>query len=109
MANVYILTEEGRTYNEEGTKYVLNQIRTTFNDQSDVNLSEGMLYNKPDVLTRFLKKDPEHSYVFISHDRGLEIMYDVDDIKRFVGLLEDPDNENETSWSIIMKALGLLE
>ena len=108
MANVYILTEEGRVYNEEGVRYVLDQIRNTFHDTSDVNLEEGALYNSPDVLAKYLNEDPEHSYVFVSHNKGLEILYDINDIKRFLGLLEDRDNANETSWSIIMKALGLL-
>ncbi len=108
MANAYILTEKGCTYSEEGTEYVLNQIRTTFNDYSDVNLSEGILYNKPDVLAEFLGRDPEHSYVFVSHDKGIEILYDINDINRFIGLLNSNTDENESSWSIIMKALGLL-
>lgn len=107
MTNAYILTEKGRTYNKDGTEYVLNQIRTTFNDHSDVNLSEGMLYNRPDVLAEFLSRDPEHSYVFVSHGKGIEILYAADDINRFIGLLKGNTDKNETSWSIIMKALGL--
>ena len=106
---VYILTEEGRAYNQEGIDFVLGQIRGKFDDHTDVSVNEGALYNDPDVLARFLRKNPEHSYVFISHANGLEIMYDVDDINRFAGLLENASDPEETSWSLIMKELYLLQ
>ena len=108
MANVYILTKENRAYNEAGIKYVLDTLRNHFNDYSDAHIAEGPLYNMPDVLSQFLKGDPEHSYVVVSHSKGIVFMYDLDDINRFVDLLEANADEDETSWSIIMKALELL-
>lgn len=108
MAQAYILTEEGRAYTQEGVNYVLDQIINVFNDHTDVELVQGRLYNKPDILAKLLSKDPKHSYVFVSHAGGLEILYDSDDINRFVNLLDSTTDKDETSWSIIMKALGLL-
>ena len=105
---VYILTEEGRAYTDEGIKYVLSQIRNTFNDTSEVVINQGALYNQPDVLSEFLRKDPEHSYVFISHEKGLEIMYDINDINRFIRLLDSVSDDHTTAWEMIMKELNLL-
>ena len=108
MANVYIVTKQGKTYNDEGVEYVLDCIRNTFHDYSDVHLFEGPLHNTPSVLADFLKDDPGHSYVFISHNKGIEIMYRPDSINRYIEILEANTDENETSWTLIMEALGLL-
>ena len=108
MSQAYILTEEGRAYTQEGVDFVLDLIRNKFKDHSEVTLSQGMLYNTPSVLSKALHKNTSTSYVFVSHDKGLETLYDTEDIKRFITLLEDPNDANETSWSIIMKALELL-
>lgn len=105
---IYILTEEGRAYSRDGIDFVLGMVRETFNDDADVTINEGMLYNQPAVLAECLGKQPDRAYVFVSHADGIEVMRDVDDVNRFVGLLNDPDNADETSWSIIMKALELL-
>ena len=108
MSQAYILTEEGRTYTQQGVDYVLGQIRNTFKDHDDVTFHQGALYNKPGMLAASLSRDPEHSYVFVSHDKGIEILYDIDDIHQFISLLDDANSVDETAWSIIMKALGLL-
>ena len=108
MATAYILTEEGRAYNQKGIEFVRNQIRTTFNDTSELNIAQGKIYNSPETLVKFLNKDPEHTYVFVSHANGIETLHETNDIRRFIALLNDTTDKDETSWSIIMKALGLL-
>lgn len=108
MSQAYILTEEGRAYTQEGVDFVLDLIRNKFKDHSEVTLSQGMLYNTPSVLSKALYKNTNTSYVFVSHDKGIETLHDTEDIKRFIALLEDPNNAHKTSWSIIMKALELL-
>jgi len=108
MSHAYILTEEGRAYSQEGIDYVLNMIRTTFNDLSEVIIEQGARYNNTGVLAGELSRDPENTYVFVSHAKGLEVLYDSDDIDRFTALLNDPANSEKTSWSVIVEALGLL-
>lgn len=108
MAQAYILTEEGRAYSQEGIEFVTGQIRNRLNDHTEVTLHQGGIYNKPGVLAGFLARDPEHSYVFVSHDKGIEILHENEDIHQFIALLDHADNATDTSWSIIMKALGLL-
>ena len=92
----------------EGTENRITFARNTFNDTSEVVINQGALYNQPDVLSEFLRKDPEHSYVFISHEKGLEIMYDINDINRFIRLLDSVSDDHTTAWEMIMKELNLL-
>ena len=82
MSQAYILTEEGRAYTQEGVDFVLDLIRNKFKDHSEVNLSQGMLYNTPSVLSKALHKNTNTSYVFVSHDKGLKIRILSDIIKK---------------------------
>ena len=96
--NAYILTEKGKVYNEEGLQFLLDGIRNNRSDYADITFCQGQLYNNPQYLAKDLKNNL-NAYVFISHAKGIEMLYN-DNIQTLITNLES--NPNMTSWEIAM-------
>lgn len=96
--NVYILTEEGKAYTEEGIQFLIDTIRNNRNDFCDLVFCQGKLYNDTKYLITELRNNPD-AYVVISHAHGIEIIFN-DNIETLIkNLMEHP---NMTSWQIAM-------
>lgn len=110
MSQVYILTREGRAYNQKGIAFILNEIREKYNDHDKITIQEGAFYNQPKLLSNQLNKNPDQSYVFVSHAKGIEVLHIENDIRQFAELLKyhAETKTGKTSWEIVMKALNLL-
>lgn len=96
MKKVYIITEEGRTYSDEGLEYITNEIRNgTFTDSDELSFFMGQEYNKPDVLSGLIEKNIENTYVVISGTTGM-FFFDPDKVGQLIEVLRKyPDM---TSW-----------
>ena len=103
MSNVYIITKEGKEYNPEGIAHIMTRIRKDHNDESEINIMQGQIINNPNVLADFLNDDPKNSYIFVSHNKGIDLIHTNDDIHATIDLLKD---KKATSWSILMHAIG---
>lgn len=103
MSKVYIVTEEGKEYTTDGINHILSRIRNDHNDQSKIDITQGTLINNPKVLMKFLSEDPGHTYVFVSHNKGIDLIHTKDDIRAFMELLRN--TKNKTSWEILMEAI----
>lgn len=70
MKNVYILTEEGRAYSDEGLQYLTALIREQRDDDSELQFRMGATYNVAAVLAYDLEQNPD-AYVAISREDGI--------------------------------------
>lgn len=94
--NIYILTEGGKAYSDEGCEYITETIRNRINDPCNFVFLMGDNYNDPEELSRELFLHPR-SYVVIS--RKTEITTLSGDA---IGILRDQLEETigMTSWQI---------
>lgn len=94
MKNVYILTEEGREYSDEGCTFVENMLRKENNETDRLIFSMGAAYNAPKHLIEQLDKNPE-SYVIISTEKRIIVISgdNIDVLKQNLS-----DFPNQTSW-----------
>lgn len=92
--NVYILTEEGREYTQEGCEYITNILKEQFNENNELVFNMGYAYNKPNYLTKELDLHP-NSYITISTDHGITTV-NPEGIPIFKRALHD--FPNQTSW-----------
>lgn len=68
---VYILTKEGRAYNEKGIRFVVDEMKNEYGiDKEDLIIAEGALYNDAKLLGRQLLENDE-SYIFVSRVEGV--------------------------------------
>lgn len=102
MRKVYIITEEGAAYSDEGLEYITNEIRgETFNDSDELTFFMGREYNKPDVLSHLIEKNIEDAYVVISGTTGM-FFFGPDKVGQLVEVLREyPDM---TSWESLHAA-----
>lgn len=64
--NIYILTETGAAYNDEGVAYVLDIVRNKYHETApDLSVNMGALYNDPKFMAKELADNPD-SYIFVS-------------------------------------------
>ena len=94
MVNVYILTEEGRDYTQEGYNHVASLLKEHFNENNELIFSVGYAYNDPKYLIKEFDLHP-NSYIAISTDHGITTV-NPDGIPVFKKALGDfPD---QSSW-----------
>lgn len=94
MKHVYILTEHGKTYTDDGLKFVSDHIKKNFGYDGEFMFVMGGAYNKARHLKRELEDHPG-SYVVISHEKGIDFLKDknVEGFTRALG-----DYPDDTSW-----------
>ena len=99
MKHVYILTEHGKTYTDEGLKFVAEGIKNHFGYDDEIIFVSGEAYNE----AKHLKRELEYhvgSYVVISHEKGIFYLADtnVKGLERALG-----DYPDETSWNTAVR------
>ena len=94
MKSVYILTEEGREYSDEGCRYITNMLMEGCGETDQLVFNMGAVYNDPEFLDRELEQNPD-CYVVISAWEGIMAIYG-DSIKELRKALYD--FPGQTSW-----------
>lgn len=94
MKKVYILTEKGSGYSDEGCEYLAEMLRDQRNETGELSFMMGDAYNKPERLKRYLDEDNGNSYVAFSSERIVIFTDDsIDVLKRALN-----DMPEKTSW-----------
>ena len=101
IKNAYIITKEGRKFNQKGIDYVLDTIRTKFNDTSEIYINQGKVFNDKKVLSDLISKNPEVNYIVVAQNPGTALIHDVDDIKKAIYFLNQPEYKNSTVWEVL--------
>lgn len=97
--HVYILTETGRVYTDEGCKVVAEGIKKNFGYDGEIMFVMGEAYNKARNLKRELEDHPG-SYVVVSHEKGIDYLKD----KNVEGLMRALDDyPDERSWNTVIR------
>lgn len=96
MKNVYILTQKGLGYTDEGLAFISESIRKDFEDFSDLRFCMGIAYNNANLLRKELERHSD-AYVVISHRNGMEIISERDFDILIEGLIHDT---TVSSWSV---------
>ena len=97
--NVYIITEEGRSYTTEGLKYLTGVLEKEFNVKDQLAFLMGWVYNDPDRLIESLKTYPD-SYVVVSKKDGIGFV-PPDQLDAICEALEDL--KPNTSWETLVE------
>ena len=69
--NVYILTEEGREYSDEGLSYLTEKLGELSHEKNEFVFSMGAIYNDIGKFIEALKinlSKGNYPYIVISHD-----------------------------------------
>lgn len=92
---VYILTKEGREYNDAGIDYICNEMNADFNiEKNDINILQGGALND----TKFLANDileQDEAHIFVSRPDKIFSLHK-EAVKEFAERLMHA--ENMTSW-----------
>ncbi len=96
MKNLYLLTERGAGFIDEGHKYIRNMLETRLNETDDIMFNEGLILNVPEFLLHELNEHPD-CYVAMSSDDSFKVVYG-GNIEVFKAALTD--HPELTSWEI---------
>lgn len=100
---VYIITEEGRSYNDKGLHVLGSAMKERFGvDFNDIEFNSGTAFNKPELLAKQLEKH-EDAYLVVSTKEDIIIIPKTENPAMCHNLRENPD---ETSWNILMCSCG---
>ena len=96
---VYIITKEGRAYNDDGLHYVGGVMKKEFGvDFNDIEFNSGAAFNKPELLARQLEKH-EDAYLVVSTSDDVIFIPKTVNPQIVNNLRENPE---ETSWRILV-------
>ena len=101
---VYILTETGTDYIEEGIHYMKDLIKKEYNDQNEFVMYTGPILNKPSFLKDRLEKDINantSSYVVLSTEDDIIIISPEDNQNICDDINKYKNYSRKTTWSII--------
>lgn len=101
IKNAYIITKNGRKFNQEGINRVLNTIRTKLNDTSQIYINQGQTFNDKKVLSDLISENPEDNYIIVSTNPGMVFIHNTDDIKKAIDFLKEPEYKNSTVWEVL--------
>ena len=110
MINIYILTKEGKTWNQRGMDWIRNSLLDELHivDKDAVQVLGGPLYNSPTWLLGALGQN-EESFVIISweHINVIAPPY----MAGFVAMLEEnrKNGVKKTSWETAMDYMHTFE
>ena len=100
---VYIITEEGRAYNDKGLRFVGSAMKERFDvGFNDIEFNSGAAFNKPELLAGQLEKH-EDAYLVVSTREDIIVIPKEENPAMCHNLRENPD---ETSWNILMYSCG---
>lgn len=98
-ANIYILTETGSHYTEEGKQYLMDNMSEKHNI-ADFVFHEGKSYNDPETLIKSLK-NTVNPYVVISMDLITVLYYgNIDAAIRALN-----DHKDRSAWETLTKVI----
>ena len=97
---VYIITREGKSFNEEGLKFIQNGLKEHFGINTDLAIYTGIGLNSPKVLTKLLKNNPNAYIILSMKDQIGFFPQDIND-KLCLNFKNHP---NESSWEILMRS-----
>lgn len=96
VANVYILTEQGKEYTKEGIQFIIDKLSINNNIQ-EYMFYQGKTYNNPEYLVNNLKTT-SNNYIILSDTPKITVMQG-DNIAAAVAALSD--NLTQDSWKIL--------
>lgn len=102
-ANVYILTEEGRAYSDEGIQFVLKMLREEMNCNKEITICQGQIYNNIPFLVNELEK-PVDSYIIISTEKMIGAIQP-EQIKNFIQNLKN--YPEASAWEVAREGLHI--
>lgn len=101
IKNAYIITKNGRKFNQEGIDHVLNTIRTEFNDTSQIYINQGQMFNDKKILSDSISKNPENNYIIVSTSTNIIFIHHINDIKKAIDFLNEPEYKDLTTWEVL--------
>lgn len=100
---IYIITEEGRSYTDEGLHYIGSVMKDMFDvNFHDIEFNSGVAFNNPELLAKQLEKH-EDAYIVVSTKEDIIIIPKTENPAMCHNLRENP---NETSWNILTCSCG---
>ena len=99
----YIVTRDGSDYSDEGIQYVQNEVKSQFQEETDLLIYTGPGVNMPNVLKSQLEKN-KNAYIVLSMKTGIIFIprqCNEDIIKAFNIVSEEDDKA--TSWEVLME------
>lgn len=99
MKLVFILTETGAAYGEEGILFVSKEINATYGETDELTFMMGDELNDVKTLIALLDDHIEDGYVAISRSDGIMYMPPGEGIWALSGILKEYGGDN--SWTTI--------
>lgn len=103
--NCYILTKEGKTYNEDGKQYVLNHLRTKHDINTNVVLLSGAELNDPATLRKFIEDDRDSAFIVVSSKDSITFVPN-SSMGKVINALKEAPSHNHSSWETLMYICG---
>lgn len=105
MTHAYILTEEGREYNDKGHQFIEDMLRKNHNVKDEILFTEGAEYNKAYRLKKELQNN-DNCFVIVSTGTNIFCLYD-ENIQAFCNALAA--NPTVSSWKTAVNICTMSE
>ena len=101
---VFIITKNGKAYNNEGLNYIRNALSEDYGENDDMEFLAGETYNNVRHLKKEIGKTGTKPYIVLSRDDGITFFgpKGMDKIKSNLSYYDD-----KTSWEILSMTMGL--
>ncbi len=100
---VYIITKEGKNYNDEGMQFIKDGLKNHFGINEDLAIYTGVGLNDASVLSTLLRKKSNAYIVLATKEKVGFIPQDVNETI----CLNLDDNKNISSWEVLMRSCEL--
>ena len=97
MRRLYILTQEGRSYTEEGMRYIANKLEEKIGFTDPFVCEAGFILNNPEKMISYLTKFPS-AFIVVSTDKDVIITGEEEFNEKFIEALNA--NPGKSSWEI---------
>ncbi len=102
MKNVFILTESGSSYTDQGCDFITERVRKTYGDDSELTFGSGAIFNDAEHLAKCIDDHPDCYVTISTKDNVITICKDAVEKLR-----EDLKGANgKTSWEV---AVAMIE
>ncbi len=102
---VFIITKEGKGYNQSGIDYIKEIMEEQFHIENDMKIYSGIALNDAETFAKLLETHM-NGYVILSSDKGVGFIPNHNNQTLCENLHYNPD---ATSWEILMSTCRLME